>query len=105
MMPVIPTTLSVRTYEIVKEYFENHGIGLEKLMCFFTMADLRKNMHKDIMAELYKDKRFFEYYIPDLSAVESMGTRLAPLEVFARSSYANTCYRALWDEIKDGVLE
>ncbi len=105
LMPVIPTTLSVRTYEQVKSYFIDKEIDLGKLMCFFTMVDIRKNMHKDTMQELYKDMRFFEHYIPDLSDIEKMGTRNAPLEVFAPSSYAATCYRALWSDIKEGVLE
>lgn len=104
-MPVIPTTLSVRTYEMVKEYFESNGVELEKLACFFTMADLRKNMHKEVMEQLYKDKRFFEHYIPNLSLVERMGVELSPLAVFAPSSYANVCYTALWNEIKEGILE
>lgn len=103
-MPVIPTTLSIRTYEIVKAHFEDKQ-ELEKLMCFFTMVDIRKNMHKDVMQELYKDKRFFEYYIPYLSDIEKMGIHHAPLGAFAPSSYANTCYRALWNEIKEGILE
>ncbi len=104
-MPVIPTTLSIRAYNMVKDYFEQNNFPLEKLMCFFTMVDMRKNMHKDVMTELFKDNRFFEYYIPNLSDVEKMGTKLSPLEEFAPSSYANTCYRALWKEIKEGILE
>lgn len=104
-MPVIPTTLSLRTYDIVKAYFEEKGDVLDKLMCFFTMVDVRKNMHKEAMAQLNKDKRFFEYYIPALSDIEKMGIRKAPVEAFAPSSYAVTCYRALWNEIKEGVLE
>ena len=105
LMPVIPTTLSVRTYEQVQHYFENKGLELGKLMCFFTMVDIRKNMHNNTMQQLYKDMRFFEHYIPYLSDVEKMGLRNAPLEVFAPSSYAAICYRALWNEIKEGVLE
>jgi chromosome partitioning protein len=54
---------------------------------------------------LYKDKRFFEYYIPNLSEIEKMGIHNAPVEVFAPSSYAALCYRTLWTEIKEGVLE
>ena len=49
LMPVIPTTLSVRTYHMVKDYFKEKEIELSKLMCFFIMADLRKNMHNEIM--------------------------------------------------------
>jgi hypothetical protein len=104
-MPVIPTTLSIRTYEQVKAYFEDKQIDLTKLICFFTMVDIRKNMHNHTMLELYKDKRFFEHYIPNLSDIEKMGVRNAPVEVFAPSGYASTCYRALWNDIKEGVLE
>lgn len=105
LMPVIPTTLSVRTYEQVKAYFEDKQIDGSKLMCFFTMVDARKNMHNDTMQQLYKDKRFFEHYIPNLSDIEKMGVKNAPVEVFAPSGYASICYRALWNDIKEGVLE
>jgi len=105
LMPVIPTTLSVRTYEQVKSYFESKDIDLGKLMCFFTMTDIRKNMHNDIMQQLYQDKRFFEHYVPNLSDIEKMGIRNAPVEVFAPSGFANICYRALWNDIKEGVLD
>ena len=104
-MPVIPTTLSLRTYDLVKAYFEESGVEMEKLTCFFTMVDMRKNMHKEVMQQLYKDKRFFEHYIPNLSQVEKMGIELAPLGVFAPSGYANLCYMALWNKVKEGVLE
>jgi cellulose biosynthesis protein BcsQ len=103
LMPVIPTTLSIRTYRMVKEYFKDKDLDLSKLMCFFTMVDLRKNMHHEIMDELFKDKRFFENYIPYLSDVEKMGSHQAPIEEFARSSYAARCYSDLWDEIKEGL--
>ncbi|HEX5027135.1 MAG TPA: ParA family protein [Agriterribacter sp.] len=105
LMPVIPTTLSIRTYNMVKDYFKEKEIDLSKMTCFFTMADLRKNMHNEIMETLYKDKKFFENYIPYLSDVEKMGIHKAPIEEYASSSYAAQCYRDLWTEIKEGVLE
>ena len=104
LMPVIPTTLSVRTYHMVKDFFKEKGIDVKKMTCFFTMVDLRRNMHNEVMEELYRDKRFFENYIPYLSDIEKMGVHKAPLEAFARSSYASQCYRELWEEIKEGVL-
>jgi len=105
LMPVIPTTLSIRTYNMVKDYFKEKDLDIHKMMCFFTMTDLRKNMHNEIMNELYKDKRFFQNYIPYLSDVEKMGIHKAPIMEFANSSYAANCYRELWTEIKEGVLE
>jgi cellulose biosynthesis protein BcsQ len=105
LMPVIPTTLSLRTYEQVKEYFETKVKDPAKLMCFFTMVDVRKNMHNDIMQQLSRDNHFFEHYIPNLSDIEKMGVKHAPVEAFSPSGYATTCYRALWTDIKEGVLE
>ena len=104
LMPIIPTTLSVRTYHMVKDFFKEKSIDIKKMTCFFTMTDLRRNMHNEVMEELYKDKRFFSSYIPYLSDVEKMGVHKAPLEELARSSYAAQCYRDLWEEIKEGVL-
>ena len=104
LMPVIPTTLSIRTYNMVKDYFKEKDLDIKKMMCFFTMADLRKNMHNEIMEELYKDKRFFQNYIPYLSDIEKMGLHKAPVMEFANSSYASKCYRELWTEIKEGLL-
>jgi len=105
LIPVIPTTLSVRTYNMVKDYFKEKELDTNKMMCFFTMTDLRKNMHNEIMEQLYKDKKFFQNYIPYLSDVEKMGVHREPIEEFARSSYAAQCYRELWTEIKEGTLE
>jgi chromosome partitioning protein len=105
LMPIIPTTLSVRTYNMVKDYFKEKDLDASKMMCFFTMTDLRKNMHHEIMTLLFKDKRFFGNYIPYLSDVEKMGIYKKPVEEFARSSDAAKAYRELWTEITEGVLE
>ncbi len=105
LMPVIPTTLSIRTYQMVKDFFKEKELDINKMMCFFTMTDQRKNLHNEIMQELYKDKRFFQNYIPYLSDVEKMGIYRAPIMEFANSSYAAKCYRELWTEIKEGVVE
>jgi chromosome partitioning protein len=105
LMPIIPTTLSIRTYNMVKDYFKDKDLDSSKLMCFFTMADRRKNLHNEIMEQLYKDKKFFQNYIPYLSEVEKMGIHRQPIEEYARSSYAARCYHDLWTEIKEGVVE
>jgi len=105
LMPIIPTTLSIRTYDMVKDYFKEKDLDGSKMMCFFTLVDLRKNMHNEIMEKLYKDKKFFQNYIPALSDVERMGIYRKPIEEYARSSYAAKCYSDLWTEIKEGVVE
>jgi len=105
LMPVIPSTLSIRTYHMVKDYFKEKELDNHKMICFFTMVDLRKNMHNEIMEDLHKDKRFFQSFIPYLSDVEKMGIHKAPIMEFANSSQAAKSYRDLWMEIKEGVLE
>lgn len=105
LMPVIPTTLSLRTYDIVKNYFDDKNIEQDKLMCFFTMADARKSLHNEVMFSLNEDHRFFEQYIPYLSDIERMGINQAPVTAYAPSGRAARSYADLWEEIKEGVLE
>jgi chromosome partitioning protein len=105
LMPNIPTTLSVRSYETVRDYFKENALDTSKLKCFFSMVDHRKNLHHEVMNEFYKDKFFLKNYIPYLSDVEKMGVNEAPLETYAASSYAAQCYRDLWKEIKKTCIE
>ena len=105
LMPAIPTTLSVRTYEIVKNHFDNKNINAEKLMCYFNMVDVRKSMHLDVMGQFRKDFRFFEYFIPNVSELEKMGLTQKPILATHPNSRGAHSFLALWNEIKEGVLE
>lgn len=105
LMPNIPTTLSIRSYETVDGYFKENDLDRSKIKCFFSMVDHRKNLHHEVMNEFYKDKFFLKSYIPYLSDVEKMGVHAAPLETFAASSYAAQCYRDLWKEIRKTCIE
>lgn len=105
LMPNIPTTLSIRSYETVKDYFIENALPIEKVKCFFSMVDHRKNLHHETMQQFYKDKIFFKNYVPYLSDVEKMGIHQAPLETFAASSFAAQCYRDLWKEIKKTCIQ
>ncbi|MEX6689054.1 ParA family protein [Danxiaibacter flavus] len=104
LMPNIPTTLSIRSFETVAGYFKEHELQEDKLKCFFSMVDHRKNLHHETMEKFYKDKLFFKNYIPYLSDVEKMGSNQQPLFEYANSSYAAQCYRDLWNEIKKTCL-
>ncbi len=104
LMPNIPTTLSIRSFESVLSYFKENDLDTSKLKCFFSMVDHRKNLHHEVINEFYKDKLFFKSYIPYLSDVEKMGVHESPLETFAASSYAAQCYKDLWKEIKQRCI-
>ena len=105
LMPNIPTTLSIRSFETVLNYFKENDLDASNLKCFFSMVDHRKNLHHEVMSTFYQDKYFFKSYIPSLSDVEKMGIHKAPVMEFANSSHAAKSYRELWTEIKEGVLE
>ena len=100
LMPNIPTTLSINSYETVAKYFDDNNIDKTNLKCFFSMVDHRKNLHHEVMQQFYKDKVFLKNYVPYLSDIEKMGVNRKPLFEFANSSYAANCYRDLWKEIK-----
>ncbi len=104
IMPNIPTTLSIRSYETVHDYFKQNDFDASKLRCYFSMVDHRKNLHHEVMGQFYKDKIFFKSYIPYLSDVEKMGLHESPLETFAHSSYAAQCYRDLWKELRKNCI-
>lgn len=104
IMPNIPTTLSMRSYDMVFSFFKENKLNEEKIKSFFSMVDHRKNLHNEILQKQYRNKTFFKNYIPYLSDVEKMGQQLAPVEVYAYNSYAAQCYRDLWKEIKKATL-
>ena len=104
IVPNIPTTLSMRSYDVVFDFFKENKLDEEKIKSFFSMVDHRKNLHNEILQKYYRNKTFFKNYIPYLSDVEKMGQQLAPVEIYAHNSYAAQCYRDLWKEIKKATL-
>lgn len=103
LLPTIPTTLSIRTFEIVQGYFNDHQLLPEKLRSFFSMVDGRKTLHNEVLAQYSKNKHFLKSYIPYLSTIEKMGTQLSPVGEFAPGSYAAICYHQLWKELQKNI--
>ena len=103
VLPTIPTTLSIRTYEMVKGFFEANQLDTSRIRCYFSMVDIRKNLHNDTIAQYYKDKHFLKNYIPYLSTIEKMGMQVAPVAVYAPSSYAAQCFMDVWKELKKSI--
>jgi chromosome partitioning protein len=104
IMPNIPTTLSIRSYEMVAAYFKENELDKSKLKCFFSMVDHRKTLHQETIQTFYNNRLFFKSYIPYLSDVEKMGIHQQPIFEFANTSYAAHCFRDLWKEIKKQCL-
>jgi cellulose biosynthesis protein BcsQ len=101
LVPVIPTTLSLRTLEQLQEFCKKKRYTHLRIVPFLSMVDVRKKLHCDIVDEPPKSlKRMLETNIPYASDVELMGQRRAPLETYARKSKAAQAYRDLWEELQ-----
>lgn len=101
LVPTIPTTLSLRTYEQLVAFLEGHQVGEVKRMPFFSMVDRRKRMHRDLIEQLpARFPELLDTHIPYASDVERMGFFRAPLGSFAPRSAAGVAYEALWRELE-----
>jgi cellulose biosynthesis protein BcsQ len=101
VVPLIPTTLSVRTLDQLTEFvagFHGHRPGV---LAFFSMVDRRKKLHRQITENLASERPdVAATTIPYLSLVENMSVERAPVTVYAPRSSVARAYRDLWSEIR-----
>ena len=101
LVPMIPTTLSMRTYEQVLRYFEKREIPLSKIMPFFSLVDSRKKAHRQMVDEFALNRSsFLRSHIPYSSEVEKMGIHCAPILAYAPHHKASVAFEELWEEIR-----
>jgi chromosome partitioning protein len=100
LVPLIPTTLSVRTLEQLADFVA----GIERppaLFPFFSMVDGRKRLHREVIDRLRGERSdLARTVIPALSLVEQMAVRRAPLPAFAPRSEVARRYEELWAEVR-----
>lgn len=103
-VPVIPTTLSERTYEQLLEFFKKKDYPKKRIVPFFTMVQAQKSLHKSTMKSMNnRYSRFLKTLIPFSVDIESMGEHRAPVATFARYRPANRAYEALWREMEKKI--
>jgi cellulose biosynthesis protein BcsQ len=104
LVPIIPTTLSLRTLQQLTVFAEKQKLNAMKILPFFSMVDRRKKLHQEIVEELPKQyPNLLSAEIPYASDVERMGVHRAPLGSFARQSRSVQAYARLWSEIRSSV--
>jgi chromosome partitioning protein len=101
LVPLIPTTLSLRTFKQLMTFRTEKRLGRKlKILGFFSMADMRKLMHRDTIATLAgAGSEILNTVIKNASDIEKMGLHQAPVAAFAPSSPAAAAYESLWQEI------
>lgn len=103
VVPVIPTTLSQRTFDQLIDFFKDNTLPVQKLQGFFSMVQGVKKLHgetMDTMRAAYR-KRLLKTEIPFSSDVERMGVQRAPVMASAPSCSASKAYSALAGEIAE----
>jgi len=101
LVPLIPTTLSVRTLEQLSDFVGDFNGHRPELLAFFSMVDRRKKLHREITEHLSAERsEVAATAIPALSVIETMSVERAPVIVFAPNSAGAKAYRALWAEIR-----
>jgi chromosome partitioning protein len=103
LVPLIPTTLSVRTLDQLTEFVAGFHGKRPEVRAFFSMVDRRKRLHQDITAKLLAERPGVAATpIPALSIIERMSVERAPVTAFAPRSQAARAFRELWAELTAG---
>lgn len=97
LVPIIPATLSSRTLEQLHSVLNSKG---PVVIGFFSMADRRKKLHRDLMDSLRAEHDILDTVIPTSAEVERMGAHRAALVDFAPRSRAARAYADLWEEVR-----
>lgn len=105
LVPMIPTTLSVRTYRQLLAFCKKKKYDATRIYPFFSMVDRHKKMHKELMLSVSKNfKGVLKSFVPYLAQVEKMGIYRAPVSVFAPRSMASKSYQNLWSKVQSHIL-
>ncbi len=103
VVPLIPTTLSVRTLDQLTEFVAGFHGRRPEVLAFLNMVDRRKRLHQEISKTLITERPGVSpTVIPALSIIERMSVERAPVTVFAPGSQAAQAYRALWSQLRPG---
>lgn len=101
LLPIIPTTLSLRTYSMLKEKLDGKNINAW-FLTFFSMVDKRKNMHKNIIQEFQAgEENVIDVKIPYSAVVEKMGIDKEPVQLINKNSAAAMAYKNLWVSLQN----
>jgi len=105
LVPLIPTTLSVRTHAQLLSFLKENKFRSSEVYTFFSFVDGRKKMHSEMASWVRENfEGVLQSAIPYLSHIEQMGIYRAPVPSFAPASRASKAYKNLWKEIFQEIL-
>ena len=102
VVPIIPTPLSLRTFEQLQAFLSDEGLTDVEVLGFFSMTDPRKRLHRELVAQARADHPdLLQTIVPAASDIERMGVHRTPVGVNAPTCRASGVYRELWSEVRD----
>ncbi|UCH22842.1 MAG: AAA family ATPase [Deltaproteobacteria bacterium] len=105
LVPLIPTTLSVRTLKQLLSFCKKNKYDVAKIYTFFSMVGRHKKMHRELMVSVAKEFRgVLPSAIPYSAQIEKMGIHREPLAVFCPHSEASKSYQQLWDKVQETMI-
>jgi chromosome partitioning protein len=104
LVPVVPTTLSQRTLDMLEAEFASQDLDPQRLRAFFSLVDRRKKLHRELMETLPRENatRFCRTAVPMSSDIERMGLAREPVACFAAQSAGALAMQELWAELREG---
>ncbi|MDA3920770.1 MAG: AAA family ATPase [Salinisphaera sp.] len=100
LVPVVPTPLSLRALDEVRAHINNKKVGQTQVCPFFSMADRRRRLHRDLLATPPPSMADAPGVFVDYAThIEQMGVYRQPVRLFAPRSRAAAQYRALYQAI------
>jgi cellulose biosynthesis protein BcsQ len=100
VVPLIPSTLSLRTFEQLLDYVRKEVERPPQVLAFFSMVDGRKKLHREVVAQLPLDRpEVTRVAIPAATEVEQMGLERRAVVDSAPRSRAAHAYHDLWSEV------
>lgn len=101
IVPLIPTTLSVLTYEKLLDFFKKKGFKRKTIYTFFSMVEQRKTLHRETMESVSRQgNNVLKTTVPYRSDIEKMGIHREPVPAYLPNSPSAETYTELWNEIK-----
>jgi len=105
IIPTIPTTLSIIALNKLIDFMLKTKVNTKKLLPFFSMVEMRKTLHKEIVNAAGRAQvNFMNSRIPYNADIEKMGIYRQPTTHFSTNSIASHAYYSLWNEIKVNVF-
>jgi cellulose biosynthesis protein BcsQ len=100
VIPVPPSPLALRAYEVVLAHLDRRVRGGLVILPVLSMVDRRKRLHREVAAA-HPDW----HVIPQASVIERMSVVRAPVGAFAPGHPAAATFADLWADIECRLLD